>query len=462
MQELIKQFGGKGAHLEWLQEYQVDFKVPGYSLIDTHIFDEVSSMTRVSREFENFTKFKSAVMAGESPEFLSGRFPEWFTRDFRIYFEMSLDQRKNNRKKILETGLRNGVIDESLRNIYGSQNNLETLRNFLEPKFSNFIGTPFVVRSSATCEDGGEYSFAGFFETVLPPESVDLNNERWFTLERGIDSYLHILTHFLGVTSSMEYGPLSFDDKCGVIVQEYIPSEVSGVMYTSLTEEPATMAMSLVNGRCSRAVNGDEDEGICINKESREIERFGNPTVSEKQIDELFKIGSELERTYNSPLDIEFGFSGGELYLFQARPTVKTRQTSFEAPKNAKELARIPVNLSSGGFVGKLVKYFPRVKSHDDLSVGGPYILVTDEAGNNYWNVTDLPENCGGIIITNNKLLGRCSHDANIFRQSDKVITSTQYFPDNIDFESKGCFDISSKEFVLVTKGRGAILYSLG
>ena len=96
----------------------------------------------------------------------------------------------------------------------------------------------FAVRSSAKGEDSKKQSFAGHFYSA-----VGVSRER--------------------VTNEVEQVITSFNGRTGsVIVQEFIPSDAAGVMFTEVNKE--SVVINATTGLCIPVVDGEAcDEYVC-------------------------------------------------------------------------------------------------------------------------------------------------------------------------------------------------------
>lgn len=204
-------------------------------------------------------------------------------------------------------------------------------------------GKPVAVRSSATREDLLEASFAGQYETHLNvlglEELIEKIRACWASLwnVRTL-SYLH--RHHI---SPLEVA-------MGVVVQEQIPAEVSGVLFTlnpstgleeeMLIEAHWGLGEAVVSGKVTpdRFVLDGWNEGI----RSREIsekrmmvvpahpsgvkevevpeEKRTQASLTEEQLLRLMRLAHEVQEVYGYPQDIEWALYEGEFHILQSRP----------------------------------------------------------------------------------------------------------------------------------------------
>lgn len=198
------------------------------------------------------------------------------------------------------------------------------------------------VRSSGTGEDAGDTSFAGMNET--------------FTNVCGDDD---VLVNVLGCWASL-YGARvisyritrALDDvpAMGVIIQEMIPSERSGVMFTAdpSTGDTSKIVIDAAFGQGEVVVSGEvEPDTYIVSKDgptlvhvrvgTKDFKIVRGPdgkdlnvdlpvgeassrVLSDEQTLDLAKLGMATEAHYGSPQDTEWAMADDKLYLVQSRP----------------------------------------------------------------------------------------------------------------------------------------------
>lgn len=200
------------------------------------------------------------------------------------------------------------------------------------------------VRSSAMEEDGGEYSFAGQFKSVLFVPFHKLNQaiqEVWQSL-----SSAHIETY-------CKQHNLPPPTRMAIVIQQMIPAETAGVCFGmnpingKRNETLISAVFGLGEGLVSGNLNADtftvspawgpepaiastiskkttgifwnpQGDGIC----ERPIEEHkqDQPTLSTVQILAITAASEKLKTALLKPQDIEFAYLDGALYLLQTRP----------------------------------------------------------------------------------------------------------------------------------------------
>ncbi len=167
------------------------------------------------------------------------------------------------------------------------------------------LGPPIAVRSSATCEDGREASFAGQFESFLGLEGYEQVAE---AVERCKAS--------ARAPSVVEYCRKNGIDPAAVrmevIVQRMIRPELAGVAFTV---NPVTGADEVV----IEAVEGLADQLLAGTAPPLPPD---HPLLARHR-PAVEALARRVQRHYGAPQDVEFAIEGGELYLLQARPITR-------------------------------------------------------------------------------------------------------------------------------------------
>jgi pyruvate,water dikinase len=225
-------------------------------------------------------------------------------------------------------------------------------------------GAPVAVRSSGTGEDAGDTSFAGMnatFTNVAGDDDVLTNVvDCWASLYGArVISYR--------VTRSLDDVPAM-----GVIVQEMVPSERSGVMFTA---DPSTgdvdkIVIDAAFGQGEVVVSGEVEPDTYILSKSgptllhvrvgtknfklvrgpdgRDLHVDLSPDEGSRRVlsdDEavaLARLGLATELHYGSPQDTEWAMAEGKTYMVQSRP-ITTLGTVESDTAPAIEIGRLLV-----------------------------------------------------------------------------------------------------------------------
>ena len=197
----------------------------------------------------------------------------------------------------------------------------------------------FAVRSSARSEDSAHASFAGEFETVL---NVCTEAEIRAAIETVWASRRSDRVH-----AYSEAQGLNGQHEMAVVVQEMVPAELSGVLFTvdPVSGDRSKMVGNFVEGLGEKLVSGEANAAMF------ELARpsgtpsgtsFGtlsgalNGTPSSITLlslsgytQGLFEWATRLEADLGGPQDIEWTIANGQLYILQSRP-ITTLQAETE------------------------------------------------------------------------------------------------------------------------------------
>lgn len=241
------------------------------------------------------------------------------------------------------------VLSRDTLNAFSDEaGNLQLPADVLEEIRAHFSGSDFLaVRSSALDEDGGDFSFAGLFETKLFVRKDELEEpirEVWrSSFAERVQVY-------------REKNGLRQQTGLGIIIQVMIPSESSGVAFgvNPVTGNRKQQLISAVYGLGEGLVSGELDadnyladdriETEIAQKEAyfafdREkgggIKRFELPeekrnaaVLTDTQVREVQHLVKILGKHFHKPQDIEFAFNQNKLYLLQSRPITSLVKTA--------------------------------------------------------------------------------------------------------------------------------------
>jgi hypothetical protein len=198
-------------------------------------------------------------------------------------------------------------------------------------------GSRWAVRSSAVQEDGDDAAFAGAAESYLfvkPGEILAKVVENWasFWLPRGI---LYRQQHGLDSSSILP----------ATLIQEMVPAEKSGVVFTRNPVSSADeIVINAVYGLGEGAVSGQAEADSYTTRKSdgEEVElphvarkRWqvleaglapvpkplrGRRVLTPEQTRELSALAVSIENHFGRPMDIEFSIHEGKIFILQARP----------------------------------------------------------------------------------------------------------------------------------------------
>lgn len=200
----------------------------------------------------------------------------------------------------------------------------------------------FAVRSSYAEEDGENHSYAGQFTSLLSVPRAEvgaaIEKVRQSRYSAAVQAYQDelIVTNELTVTGK----PTATDElkkgrmqpQCSrtakgfrVIVQEMVEAQFSGVIFTAnpkglLSEMVVVAAPGLGEGVVSDAV-----DTVSLHIHRSEGSRYrvlsGEPISLPVQLPEAaVALAGQVEEVFGRPMDIEYAYREGQIFLLQARP----------------------------------------------------------------------------------------------------------------------------------------------
>ena len=174
------------------------------------------------------------------------------------------------------------------------------------------------IRSSATCEDQANSSFAGQFESYL---SV-LKDQVFEAIEKCFQSVFKEQVLMYCLYHKVDFSAI----KMAVIVQKMIKAEKGGVIFTNdVFEGSNNLVIEATKGLGENVVSGRvNSQRIIFSKiDKRPIEGvigFEKPVLSLKEAKKFFQIGLKVEKVFKQPQDIEWAVKKDKIYILQSRP----------------------------------------------------------------------------------------------------------------------------------------------
>ncbi|MCP4231704.1 MAG: hypothetical protein GY771_16360 [bacterium] len=217
---------------------------------------------------------------------------------------------------------------------------LEGLRKNLAALGDN---VQFAVRSSSPEEDLASASFAGGYETRLNVLPTDVDDAVRYCFASSLDE--RVLVY------KKDHGFDVLSPRIAVVVQQQIDSEVAGVgsSLNPLTNDydeavidanwglgesvvaglasPDHFIVDKVGRQVIEKELGAKQVSIWTDPGGGTIERKGHrsteQTLSDDQLGELTEMICQIEALYEKPMDIEWAYTGGHLFVLQARPITR-------------------------------------------------------------------------------------------------------------------------------------------
>ena len=292
----IKQVGGKGLSLIHLANK--DFPVPIAAVLSTEFFQPWMERLKVSPEWKAFAQTKADDVAAAAT-----------------------------------------AVKDSAQTLTFSEDQQQTLSEVRQHLQTEGI-TLMAVRSSSPEEDLEGASFAGIYETLLGVTDDGLEAAIKTCFASALDERVVAYKQRRG------FDPL--DPKIAVIIQKQIASEVAGVAFSlnpvnnrydecvinanfGLGETvvdgaitPDQFVVDKVTNVILEKTPGQKDVATYLKAdggtESRAPDSPSQYCLADNQILAVAALTTEVEAEYGKPMDIEWAYEGGQLYLLQARP----------------------------------------------------------------------------------------------------------------------------------------------
>jgi len=184
-------------------------------------------------------------------------------------------------------------------------------------------GKEFFVRSSAPCEDGKKYSFAGIFKTASNVVPSDINM-----------AILEVLASTVGedaIRMARNSGMKPSQLRMAVIIQSKVDAKKAGTIFTqdNMSGNGDSMRIEAAGGLGETIVDGTAKtpQILVIDKKTRLIRQGdiylnqGN-VLTVEEAESLTELGLEVERVLKEgPQDIEWAIDpNGQIIILQTRP----------------------------------------------------------------------------------------------------------------------------------------------
>jgi phosphohistidine swiveling domain-containing protein len=238
------------------------------------------------------------------------------------------------------------AAEKTSENPLHQTNSIRIPENWISRITDNFSGTKYyAVRSSATDEDGAQFSFAGQFESFLFVKKEQLAEKI---------SLVYTSAFSQRVSEYRTQNHMKQEAGMAVIIQEMIDAQVSGVAFGvhpvtgNANQKMINAVYGVGEGIVSGALNADsfivennliteklvqkthqfvhdiENGGTCeITVDDHEQHK---PAVTSSQILELAAALDALQSQLRSAQDVEFAIKDNKLFLLQTRPVTTNAQ----------------------------------------------------------------------------------------------------------------------------------------
>lgn len=172
------------------------------------------------------------------------------------------------------------------------------------------------VRSSATLEDGVDFSAAGQFSTFLNVKGADNLKD---AARKCLDS-LHNKTaeHYAGVFLRSQECEMT------IVVQKMVNAKYAGVIFSRAPMRPSHVLVEAVPGLGENLVSGKmsaQQYRVRVNGKNTVEQMPQHPLLSVKQAIELGVGGKKAEKMFGMPMDLEYAIDdNNKIQWLQARP----------------------------------------------------------------------------------------------------------------------------------------------
>ena len=195
------------------------------------------------------------------------------------------------------------------------------LEEELKTQISKFDSdTLFSVRSSSPDEDSREYSFAGIHESFINVCGIEDILEKIKLVWASLWSDRSLLY-------KKEHNLDSLESSMAVIVQVMAKTSTSGLLFTQNPSktDSSDMVIEAISGSLDLLVdNKKSPDRIILNKSNGKVvdykSSFKDNLLNENDLNILYKKGLELEKIFETPIDIEWTGLGDDFTVLQVRP----------------------------------------------------------------------------------------------------------------------------------------------
>ncbi|MEO6794243.1 MAG: PEP/pyruvate-binding domain-containing protein [Mycobacterium sp.] len=288
------------------------------------------------------------------------------------------------------------------------------LSDAVRDRFAHMQATgasPVAVRSSATGEDGAEYSFAGQYDTVLGVDSFD-----------GFTAAVLQCLASVGSDRASSYSSHDADTAAvtmHVVVQQMVDARAAGVVFTA---DPTTgrrdlMVIDAIAGLGEALVDGSaSSDHLVLTADGTEVVREvgDDPVLCDEEVAKIRGGALCAARHWGRPMDLEWAIDrSGQLRWLQARPitTLPADLNEMDTPAagashvytrcNIGEMmpgAFCPLTASVSGYAIDYAMQMTQVVARAQDSYDKPWLQVGYFYGHMFLNMTEGTALSSGIL----------------------------------------------------------------
>lgn len=184
-------------------------------------------------------------------------------------------------------------------------------------KFDLLRADKVAVRSSAVAEDGANDAWAGQMDTFLNVTRDKLLDKIQACFESAKSDRAQAYAKEKNINAG----------KVAVIVQKMVPAEISGVAFSAhpVTGSLNQIVIEAVKGLGEKLVSGTAtpDTYVMDKKNQSLIEKHlprKEQHLPEAKLQELSQVVMKIEELFGFPVDVEWAYSNGQLFILQSRP----------------------------------------------------------------------------------------------------------------------------------------------
>src|SRR6056297_916947 len=223
-----------------------------------------------------------------------------------------------------------------------------------------FVNKPLVIRSSATCEDSPLLSFAGQYSSFLNIKGGEnIINAIKLCYQSLFSDNAKIYANINGVRLE--------DESMAIAIQELTSVKAAGVVFTAdpVNQDSEKMIIEYTKGLGDSIVSGHQKPIVKMVKKT-EINNLQDGFLKK-----LLKIALNLEKVFDDPQDIEWGWNGKEIYIFQSRniTTLDKRAKTIKYDVNKNKVIGSGINVCKGVSSG-ILKIINKVKDYNKIKRG--------------------------------------------------------------------------------------------
>ncbi|MBR9699203.1 hypothetical protein GOV09_01985 [Candidatus Woesearchaeota archaeon] len=203
-------------------------------------------------------------------------------------------------------------ISKEVKKLILDEEIFEDLVKDITKALEKLEGKNFAVRSSATAEDLITASFAGQQDSYLDVERKDVVEavkKCWASLYNPRAIYYR------------HEKKIGHDVEMAVVIQEMIPADFAGVMFTVDPIKKKFLLIEAAPGLGEQVVSGSiTPSSFMLDRKTFEIlEKNEQYELNLELIPAIGRIGMDIEKSYKRPQDIEFAVKDKKIHILQSR-----------------------------------------------------------------------------------------------------------------------------------------------